>query len=112
MVLLASPVLVYNTGTSEITYNTSSIKYKKNVTDLKQDTSVLYNVRPVEYDSKDDDSHHIGFIAEELAAIDPKFVWNKDNKPEGIEWFNLLTYTINELKKLKSEVDILKSKIN
>ena len=103
-VATATPVIVYNTTTSEITYNTSSIKYKKNVIDLQQDTSNVYNIRAREYDSKDENKHYIGYIAEELNDVDTYFTWkNPDNTPEGIEWFNLLIYTIEEMKKLKQK---------
>jgi hypothetical protein len=96
--------MVYNTATDEITYNTSSIKYKKNVIDLQEDTSVIYNIRAREYDAKDNGKHFIGYIAEELNDVDTHFTWkNSDGTPEGIEWFNLLIYTIEEMKKLKNE---------
>jgi hypothetical protein len=107
----STPVLVYNNATSEITYNTSSIKYKKNVINLQQDTSVLYNIIAREYDAKVDDKHYIGYIAEELNLIDTNFTWkNSDNTPEGIEWFNLLIYAIEEIKKLKNRIEILENK--
>jgi len=100
----SSPVLVYDTSTGEITHNTSSIKYKKNVIDLQQDTSKIYNIKAREYDTKDDNKHFIGYIAEELNDVDTYFTWkNPDNTPEGIEWFNLLIYTIEEVKKLKQK---------
>ena len=36
--------------------------------------------------------------------IDTYFTWkNPDGTPEGIEWFNLLIYTIEEVKKLKQQ---------
>jgi hypothetical protein len=108
-VATATPVMVYNTGTGEVTYNTSSIKYKKNVIDLTTDTSVLHNLRAREYDSKDDDKHYIGYIAEEVDEVDTHFTWkNSDGTPEGLEWFNMLVYAIEEIKKLRIEVNQLK----
>lgn len=110
-VATATPVLVYNTVTFEISYNTSSIKYKKNVIDLTGDTSAIYNIKAREYDSKDDDSHHIGYVAEELEECDTRFTWkNPDGSPEGIEWFHLLLYTIEEMKKLRERIAVLESK--
>ena len=104
-------MLVYNATTNEITYNTSSIKYKKNVINLQQDTSKLYNITAREYDAKVDDKHYIGYIAEELDSIDTNFTWkNSDNSPEGIEWFNLLIYAIEEIKILKNRIEILENK--
>ena len=109
-VAAATPVLVYSATTGEITYNTSSIKYKKNVIDLDQATSNIYNIRAREYDSKVDDTHHIGYIAEELNDVDTNFTWKQDGLPEGIEWFNILVYTIEEMKKLKKRIDDLEAK--
>jgi hypothetical protein len=107
----ATPVCVYDAVNFEVTYNTSSIKYKKNVTDLSGDTSSIYNVRAREYDAKDNDKHFMGYIAEEVDAVDTRFTWkNPDGTPEGIEWFNMLIYTIEEMKKLKQEIEILKSR--
>ena len=46
----------------------------------------------------------MGYIAEELNDIDSYFTWkNPDGSPEGIEWFNLLIYSIEEVKKLRKE---------
>jgi len=43
-----------------------------------------------------------------LNDIDTHFTWkNPDGTPEGIEWFNLLIYSIEEIKKLKNEVNLL-----
>jgi hypothetical protein len=104
--------MVYNVATDEITYNTSSIKYKKNVIDLQQDTSRLYNIRAREYDAKDDNKHFIGYIAEELNEVDNYFTWkNPDGSPEGIEWFNLLIYSIEEVKKLRKDISLLQNRI-
>jgi len=52
----------------------------------------------------------IGYIAEELNEVDTHFTWkNPDGTPEGIEWFNLLIYAIEEIKKLRTELDLLKA---
>jgi hypothetical protein len=107
----ATPTLVYNASTYEITYTSSSIRYKENVTDLSANTSVLHNLRAREYDAKASGAHHIGYIAEEADEASPHFAWKKDNMPEGIEWFNILVYAVEEIKKLKARNDLLESKI-
>ena len=108
----ATPVVTYNTDTFELTYSTSSIKYKKNVIDLTEDTSVLHNIKAREYDSKESNKHFIGYIAEELNDASPWFTWkNPDGSPEGIEWFNLLVYSIEEIKKLKNQIVTLTERI-
>jgi hypothetical protein len=111
-VVSATPVMVYNTTTGEITHNTSSIKYKKNVIDLTEDTSSIYNVRAREYDAKDEDNkHYLGYIAEEINECNTNFTWkNEDGTAGGIEWFNLLIFTIEEMKKLRERIAVLEAK--
>ena len=101
---------MYNAGSGEITYNTSSIKYKDNVTDLAVDTSTVLNVRAREYDAKRDGSHHIGYIAEELDAVDTHFTWKDETGAAGgVEWFNMVVYLVEEVKKLRAELNALKA---
>ena len=119
-VAIAAPIVSYDTATGELRYNTSSIKYKTGVTDLAKDinninasngdidTSTINQVIPRKFTSTIDNKPYIGFVAEELNDIDPKFVWlNQDSLPEGINWFNMLTYLISENKKLRQDVDSL-----
>lgn len=95
----------YDTTTNEITYLTSSIRYKKNVIDLSKDTSVIYGAQPREYDTKSD-KHHIGFIAEELEELSEDFIYrNEKGETEGIVWNNLITYMIAEMKNLKQKIE-------
>ena len=102
---IAGANLSYNASTWEIGIASSSIRYKTNVVDLNKDTSAIYKLRPVEFDYKEDGSHALGFIAEEVNAIDPSLTFkNSNNTPEGIEWNSMTTYTISELKNLKNEM--------
>lgn len=104
--------LVYNSGTGEISYQSSSIKYKKNVIDLTEDTSVLTNLQGREYDTIRDNIHSVGYIAEEANEASTNFTWkNPDGTPEGIAWNNILVYAVEEIKKLRNEVDSLKQQI-
>lgn len=105
----ATPLMVYTPGTGEVTYQTSSIKYKKNVIDLTRDTTALYNLRAREYDTKSDNIHHIGYIAEEVNEVETNFTWkNEDGTPEGLDTFNMLVYAIEEIKKLRFEINQMK----
>ena len=103
----ATPVVVYNSSTKELTYNTSSRKYKENIEDLGLDTSVVLSLQPRQYTSKIDGKEYVGLVAEECYDVDPNFAWTENGQPEGIEWFNILLYTVAELKKLKVKVDQL-----
>jgi hypothetical protein len=98
--------LKYNSTTCEISYDTSSAIFKKNIVSLIKDTNVIHKVRPVEFDLKVDNSHHVGFIAEELNELDTCLTTkNSKGEPEGIEWNSLHTFVIAELIKLRKDFD-------
>jgi hypothetical protein len=105
-------VLVYNATTKEITYNSSTRNIKKNIIDLTANTAHVYDIRPVEYDAISDDRHYVGLIAEEVYEADPHFAWMQNGNPAGIEWFNILLYTVAELKIVKEELKIVKARLD
>lgn len=106
----ATPVVVYNSTTKELTYNTSSRKYKDNIENLSDDTGTVLNLQPRQYRSKIDGKEYVGLIAEESNDANPHFAWKEKGEPEGIEWFNILLYLVAEVKKLKNKVDELENK--
>ena len=98
--------LQYNTSTYEITYQSSSEQYKKNIIDISYDTSNIYKVRCVDFDDINSADHCVGFIAEELDTIDTNFTWkNSSGEPGGVSVYVMVVYSINESKKLKKDVD-------
>tara|TARA_A100001201_G_scaffold105256_1_gene90094 strand:+ start:13623 stop:15035 length:1413 start_codon:yes stop_codon:yes gene_type:complete len=66
----------------EFKYSSSTRKVKKEIKSIKDSNSAVVNfnkLRPVEYKQKLDDAITYGFIAEEVAEVDPKLaVWDKD----------------------------------
>jgi len=71
---------VHSNTSGDLKRSTSSIRYKKNVEDVDVSFSenIIFNARPVWYRSKcqgdNDNWSWWGFIAEELADIDPRLV--------------------------------------
>ena len=107
----ATGVLSYDPDTSEIRYNGSSQRYKYDICPLEKDTSTIYQLEPREFKYKLSGNHDIGLIAEEVFHIDPSLVYLSKGEPEGIQWNTITTYLLQEMKKLKSEVDELESYI-
>jgi hypothetical protein len=111
-VAATTPVMTYDTTNFEVRYNSSSKKYKTDIIDLPYDTSTLYNLNPREFLSTIDYKTYIGFVAEEVEEVDTRFAWKDESgSPESIEWFNMLIYTISEIKKLNRKVLELETKI-
>lgn len=90
----------------------SSIRWKENVEDLEinVDSSKIYNLRPVTYNSADGhgnpNERHIGLIAEEVEEHLPEIVpKDKEGKPASVRYSILPVLILQELKKLKDRVD-------
>lgn len=103
-----SAVLV--SASDQLGINTSSIRYKDDVVDM--DSSKLLDLRPVNFVYKGDDTKHkqYGLIAEEVSEIMPELVvYDKEGLPQTVMYHVLPAILLNEIKKLKKEVEELKA---
>jgi hypothetical protein len=96
-----------HTSTGEITYVSSSIKFKNVIGAV--DPSPLYGLRPVEYTSKlpadDPNVVYYGLIAEEVALVDPKLTEFVDGKPVSVQYERLSILLLAEVQRLKALLD-------
>jgi hypothetical protein len=103
-----------NSGTGELLRSTSSKKYKKNIKSLKDESKLLYKMRPVRYKSKakidDPKKEFFGLIAEEMAEICPELVQYKDEIPDGVQYDRIVVLLINEIKALNKRLEKLEAK--
>jgi hypothetical protein len=107
--------LRFNTGNGEIYYQTSSQRYKTNIVDLEFDTSNIYNLRPVSFDDKETGERCYGLIAEETFEQIPELVVTREidgeTVPDSIPYSMLSVAILNEMKKLKAELEDAKARI-
>lgn len=90
----------------------SSLRYKENVRDL-EDSSFLYNLRPVVYDKKDGNAKdEFGFIAEEVNDIVPNVVTKIEEQADSISYQRLVPALVKEIQNLKKEITQLKEASN
>jgi hypothetical protein len=109
-----SPNLVYDNTSGEITYDSSSIRYKSNVKNIEDeiDTSKIFELQAKSY-LHNNTKNRIGFIAEEVAEVSEYFMYrNENNEPEGLEYNQMLTCLIQECKKLKEELNNVNNRLN
>jgi len=89
---------------------TSSERYKKNVINLSVDSSFIHKLRSVEYDYINGAGHDFGFIAEEVNELCPLMVnFNIDGEPESIKYSQLTIFLLEEVKRLRFELDFMKT---
>ena len=92
----------------------SSKRFKENITDMGDESSRIMQLRPVNFSYKKDQTKEKqwGLIAEEVMEIMPELVVLDDQgEPYTVRYHDLPAILLNELKKLKEEVNDLKSKI-
>ncbi len=101
--------------------STSSIKYKTNVETLQNSyADAILNCRPVWYQSTSNYDNHEwgywGFIAEEVAEIDPRlclFGTNEDGtlEPEGVQYDRFVPHLLNLIKRQGEAIAELQAKV-
>jgi hypothetical protein len=97
----------------------SSIDYKKHVTDLDVDSSLIHSLRPVSYNYKKEykdfgynvkEGKQIGLVSEEVAETIPELAIMKDGRPKNVDYQKLAVILLKEVQNLKKEVEELKIK--
>lgn len=113
----AANAFVDGAANNNLLRSTSSARYKKNIEALKIDSSLIFNLRPVEFDDKTLGSHHFGLVAEEVAKQIPLLVhWSPEKAvdptsdsdvlvPDAVQYQLLSVLLLNEVKKLKNDMD-------
>jgi len=107
-----------NTGSSpanQLLRSTSLRKFKRNIKPLGDIDAEFSRIIPVSYYSKasaDDPNKPMkGFIADDVAEIDPALATMVQGKPNNIDDRAILAVAVAELKSVKTEVDQLKKEI-
>jgi hypothetical protein len=89
----------------------SSRRYKSDIQDMGIDSDKIMQLRPVSFKFHGYDNRSVGLIAEEVEEIMPELVaHDKDGVIFSCKYQDLIPMLLNELQKLKKEVELLKSK--
>jgi hypothetical protein len=102
----ASTTLCRN-ASNQISGCSSSARYKEHITDLDLGLAVVERLRPVAYAWKSTHEADIGFVAEEIAAIDPRLVTrNAAGEIEGVKYDRLTAVLAAALQESNARVTI------
>lgn len=100
-----STTLCRNTA-NQISTCSSSLRYKTNIGQFSQGMSFVNKLRPISFDWKDGGLKDVGFGAEEIAKIDPRFVtFNDRGEVEGVKYDRLSAAFVNAFKEQQSQID-------
>ena len=106
-----------NPETGRLQQAISSLRYKKDVEDaeLSYSEALVYGSRPVWFRSKAiaDPAHYgfWGFIAEEVAAIDPRMVQWAFGEPNNVEYDLYTVHLVNVARNHKERLDALEARV-
>ena len=104
----AIAVLISSTG--QLGTISSSRRYKSDIQDLGSDTDKIMQLRPVSFKFHGYDNRSVGLIAEEVEEVMPELVaHDKDGMIFSVKYNDIIPMLLNELQKLKKEVELLKS---
>jgi hypothetical protein len=93
--------------------STSDEKLKTNIKTIENGLKKVLQLRGVEYDRIDIDSHQIGVIAQEVEQIVPEVVsTNSETGTKSVAYGNLVGVLIEAIKDLKVEISELKQKVD
>jgi len=109
----SAPVYINSSGILG-TVVPSSFEIKRDIKPIGNESSAIYELRPVSYIYKDDTTNtkQYGLIAEEVDEIMPYLADYKDGKAIGVKYHHLPILLLNELQKLHAQVQELEGILN
>ena len=86
-----------------------SVKKDIETLDKRRVIEKVKKLRPVSFNWKKDDSHDIGFIAQEVKEVFPEFVsGTKDKSLIGVKYSNMVSVLVACIQDLQEQIDALK----
>ena len=107
----------YDTTSKEMFYNTSSERYKTNITDLESSLEKINSLRTVRYQDIESEQYTTGLIAEEVIDVIPEVVFKKEiegydtPQPEGINYSDFAPFLIKAMQEQQGIINDLKARI-
>ena len=111
---MQSPVpMMYDLSKGALGIQTSSLRFKENVINLEFDTDKFLSLDAREYDWKDSGKNDVGFIAEEVAAFDPRIgVSDGQGGYISMHYDKMTVYLFKVVKDLHNKVADLEAKLD
>ena len=88
---------------------TSSKRYKENIVEMTTPSEKIYDLQPSNFSWKKTGKNDFGLIAEQVHEILPELsVLDEKGRPEAVRYTMLSVLLLNEVQKLKKEIEELK----
>lgn len=111
---------VYIDGAGYVGVASSSARYKTDIETLADEyADKVFEMRPVWFRSNTDttvdrgDWSHYGFIAEEMAEVDPRLVhFNEAGEPEGVQYSRIIPHLVNVVQRQQATIASLEERLS
>jgi hypothetical protein len=104
--------LRYTLVGGQVTYDTSSARYKNNIRNSVYGLAHVMQLRSTMFEYKDNGRTDVGLIAEEVNEIIPELVpKDLDGLPDAVSYDRMVSVLVKAIQELKAEVDSLKAQI-
>ena len=101
----------YSTSTGQLTYDTSSERYKNNIRNSIYGLNDIMKLRSTMFEYKEDERTDIGLIAEEVYEVIPELVGlDKDGLPNSVSYDRFVSVLVKAIQELNDKVSALENK--
>ena len=100
-------------GTAELTYDTSSARYKDNIRDSTYGLSAAMQLQSRMFEYKEDDQRtDVGFIAEEVNEVIPELVViDSEGRPDAVHYDRITSVLVKAIQEQQEQIEQLKADI-
>lgn len=101
-----------NSSTREVTYDTSSARYKDNIRDSKYGLADVMKLRSTMFEYKKEKRTDVGFIAEEFVNVIPELVaTDGEGLPDAVSYDRMVSVLVKAVQEQQDMIDELKAKV-
>jgi len=99
-------------NSSQLSFCSSSARYKKDIEDLDHELNAVMALRPVRYSWIADGSEDIGLVAEEVAKVMPALAtYSDDGQIEGVKYDRLAAVLVGVVQRQQQETELLREQL-
>ncbi len=103
---IAGGTALCRNASNQISTCSSSLRYKTNIGRFTDGLSFINRLRPISFDWKDGGMKDVGFGAEDIAKIDPRFAtYNSAGQVEGVKYDRLSVVFVNAFIEQQTEIN-------
>jgi len=89
----------------------SDIRLKKNIKTIENALDKVLNLRGVEFDRIDIDTHQIGLIAQEVEEVIPEVIFENEDGMKTVAYANMVSVLIEAIKEQQIQINMLQEEI-